>query len=79
MVTPESQRLRDGIRAGRTLCPSHRFCNPFIGAHMADCPWTKAVDRIYEIEREEEGDEGINDSNTTVRARVHFVGDYDAG
>lgn len=52
MITHESQRLSDGIRSGAIKCPDHGFCNPYLGAHMADCQWSRAVDRIYEIYRE---------------------------
>ena len=54
-MSKESEALREGIRTGAIPCPCRRV---MLNVHFPECEWRAAVDRIYEIEREEEGDNG---------------------
>ena len=51
--------LRAGIRSGVIDCPTNPYrCNRGMAEHSTDCPWDRAIKRIYEVERELEGDRG---------------------
>jgi hypothetical protein len=54
--TPETMRLREGIRDGSICCPDNgRRCNSRMAQHVEDCQWFWAIKRIYKLERAYEG------------------------
>ncbi len=58
-ATMESLKLRGQIRSGAIDCPDNgRRCRRDIAEHCHLCQWQWAIERIYELEREDEGDTG---------------------
>lgn len=54
--TSNTQKLRDGIRAGAYVCPNRgQLCDPAMAHHAGHCQWRWAINMLYSQERLDEG------------------------